>query len=131
MVQQSMKVSDAGHQLLYDIYLSPFQDRGVFLLLIATYPGSVNQGNENVGLEGLVQGIVNHQADNQLVFSDFAEFMGRPAINFLVQSGSNYFRGHAIMVGNKLYLIAMEGKKDSLDEKTFERFMKSFKLLNT
>lgn len=130
LVQQSMKVSEAGHKLLYDIYLSPFQNRGVFLLLIATYPGTLNEGSENIGLEGLVKGIVSHHADNQLVFSDFVEFMGRPAVNFLVQSGSNYFRGQAIMVGNKLYLIAMEGKKGELDEKVFGRFMKSFKLLS-
>jgi hypothetical protein len=128
IVQQSMNVSEAGHKLLYDIYLAPFQDRGVFLLLIATYPGQLEGGHESAGLEGLVQGIVSHHLDNQLVFSNFVEFMGVPAISFLVQSGSNYFRGHALMVGNKLYLIAMEGKKGDLDEKTFNRFMQSFKL---
>lgn len=130
MVQQSMKVSEEGHKLLYDIYLAPNQNRGVFLLLIATYPGHLNEGNEIAGLEGLVNGIVSHHVDNQLVFADVVEFMGRPAVNFLVQSGSNYFRGHALMVGNKLYLIAMEGKKGDLDEPVFNRFMKSFKLLN-
>lgn len=129
MMQQSINVSEAGHKLLYDIYLAPFQNRGVFLLLIATYPGAVNTGNENIGLEGLVQGIVSHHQDNQLVFSDFVDFMGKPSISFLVQSGSNYFRGQAVMVGNKLYLIAMEGKKGELDETIFSRFMKSFKLL--
>jgi hypothetical protein len=129
LVQQSMKVSEAGHQLVYDIYLAPFQNRGVFLLLIATYPGPVHQGNEGVGLEGLVQGIVNHHVDNQLIFANGAELMGRPAIDFLVQSGSNYFRGYALMVGNKLYLIAMEGKKGELDETVFSRFMQSFKLI--
>jgi hypothetical protein len=130
MIQQSMQVSEAGHRLLYDIYLAPFQDRGVFLLLIATYPGPLNQGNEMAGLEGLVKGITSHHMDNQLVFSNSVEFLGLPAINFLVQSGANYFRGHAFMVGNKLYLIAMEGRKGELDEATFNRFMNSFKFLN-
>lgn len=128
VVQQSMKVSETGHKLLYDIYLAPHQAKGVFLLLIATYPGNLGEGNEIAGLEGLVKGIVSHHADNQLIFSDVVEFMGRPAVNFLVQSGSNYFRGHALMVGNKLYLIAMEGKKGELDEPVFDRFLKSFQL---
>jgi len=35
-----------------------------------------------------------------------------------------------LMVGNKLYLIAMEGKKGELDEQIFNRFMKSFQLLS-
>jgi hypothetical protein len=130
IVQQSMKISEAGHRLFYDIYLSPFQDRGVVLLLIATYPGAISEENEMLGLEGLVKGIVSHHADNQLIFSDFVELMGHPSINFLVQSSSSYFRGRALMVGNKLYLIAMEGKKGELDETIFNRFMKSFKILS-
>ena len=131
LLEQSMNISEAGHKLLYDIYLAPFQNRGVFLLLIATYPASLKEGHETVGLEGLVNGIVGHHIDNELIFSNTVEFMGKPAINFLVQSGSNYFRGHAVMIGNKLYLIAMEGKKGDLDEQTFSRFMKSFRILQS
>jgi uncharacterized caspase-like protein len=56
------------------------------------------------------------------------EHSGHPALNFLVQSFSNYFRGHAMMSGNKLYLIAMEGRKADLDEKMFSQFLRSFQL---
>ena len=50
-------------------------------------------------------------------------------MNFLVQSGKSYFRGQALMVGNKLFLIAMEGRKGTLQEAIFTRFLKSFQLL--
>ena len=58
------------------------------------------------------------------------EIDGHPAMNFLVQSDLSYFRGQALMVGNKLFLIAMEGKKGSLEEKIFLRFVKSFQILS-
>jgi hypothetical protein len=129
MVQQSLKLSESGAKLNYDIYLAPFEDKGVFLLLIATYPLPMAGGHEVAGLDGLLKGIVGHAPDNVLVFSDLIDYHGHPAMNFLVQSGKSYFRGQAFMVGNKLFLIAMEGRKGTMQEAIFGRFLKSFQLL--
>jgi hypothetical protein len=128
MIQQSLPLADGTQKLNYDVYIAPFEDRGVFLLLIATYPSPLPGGHEMAGLEGLLNGIVGHHPDNQLVFADLTKLGGHPAVNFLVQNGRSYFRGQALMVGNKLYLIAMEGIRDELDEKTFTKFLKSFQL---
>jgi hypothetical protein len=127
LVQQSLRVAD-GQLLKYDIYLAPFEEKGVFMLLVATYPQTLPGGHEVAGLEGLLKGLVGHNAENKLVFAHLVDYAGRPAMNFLVQSLSNYFRGQAMMSGNKLFLIAMEGRKTDLDEKTFTRFLESFKL---
>lgn len=118
-----------GQKLLYDVYLSPFETKGVFLLLVATYPTELLKGHEIAGIEGLLQGIINHHPENALVFSNFVQINGNPAMNFLVQNGQSYFRGQAVMVGNKLYLLAMEGKKEFLEESTFIQFVKSFQLI--
>jgi hypothetical protein len=128
MIQQSLPLADGAGKLTYDVYLAPHEDKGVFLLLVATYPAPLTAGNEVAGLEGLLKGIVNHSPDNQLVFADLTEIVGHPAMNFLVEGGNSYFRGHALMVGNKLYLIAMEGHKGFMDEAVYMRFLKSFKL---
>lgn len=127
LVQQSLKVAD-GKTLQYDIYLAPYEEKGVFMLLVATYPQALSGGHEVAGLEGLLKGIVGHSPDNKLIYANLLEHAGKPSLNFLVQSLSNYFRGHALMSGNKLFLIAMEGRKTDLDEKMFSRFMQSFSL---
>lgn len=129
LVQQSLKLSESGERLNYDVYLAPFEDKGVFLLLVATYPHALAGGHEVAGLEGLLKGIVGHHADNALVYSKLIDLNGRPAMDFLVQSGKSYFRGQALMVGNKLFLIAMEGRKGTMEEGTFAKFVKSFSLL--
>lgn len=129
LVQQSLKLSEGNDRLNYDVYLAPFEDKGVFLLLIATYPRPLAGGHEVAGLEGLLRGIVGHHSDNQLVFANLLQYAQHPALNFLVQSSSSYFRGQALMVGNKLYLIAMEGRRPALDEETFVKFLQSFQLL--
>lgn len=129
LLQQSLKLNEAGHRLHYDIYLAPFEDKGMCLLLIATYPTALPGGHEVAGLEGLVRGIVGHNPENKLIFADLKEFAGHPAMDFLVQSGSSYFRGHAVMVGNKLFLVAMEGKLAERNEPIFIHYLKSFKLL--
>ena len=128
MVQQSFQVSDDGLRLHYDVYIAPFEDKGVCLLLIAQYPLPITKGHELNGLEGLLNGIIGHSEDNKLTFAKIIELQGTPGIDFLVHSKSNYFRGLAFMMGSKLYLIAMEGKKEHLNEKIFERFSQSFQL---
>ncbi len=129
MIQQSLPLADGINRLSYDVYLAPHEDKGVFLLLIATYPMPLSGGHEVAGLEGLLSGILNHNPENQLVYADLIELQGHPAMDFLVEGGNSYFRGEAIMIGSKLYLIAMEGVKGKMDELAFNRFLKSFQLL--
>ena len=129
MIQQSLPLADGVNRLSYDVYLAPHEDRGVFLLLIATYPMSLSGGHEIAGLEGLLSGILNHNPENQLVYANLIELQGHSAMDFLVEGGSSYFRGQAVMIGSKLYLIAMEGVKGTVDAPAFNQFLKSFQLL--
>jgi hypothetical protein len=128
MVQQSLNVSEKGHKLLYDVYLAPLKGQSLCLLLVATYPFPLKEGHEIAGLEGLLRGIVGNNPENKLVFANVLEHRGHPVVDFLVQSPTSYFRGHALMVENKLYLIAIEGKQGELDEGAFSRFTESFSL---
>lgn len=128
LIQQSFNLAE-GQKLLYDVYVAPFENKGVFLLLVATYPMPLAGGHEMAGLEALLKGIVAHHADNVLEFAEKIEWNGYQAIHFLVRGGTNYFRGQALMVGNKLFLIAMEGREDGREEALFSRFVHSFQLL--
>ena len=129
MIQQSLPLAEGMGRLTYDVYLAPHEDKGVFLLLIATYPAPLTEGHEIAGLEGLLSGIVNHNPENELVFADMNNLLGHPAMNFLVEGGNSYFRGQAIMVGNKLYLVAMEGLKGKMNETVYKKFLESFRLM--
>ena len=129
LIQQKLKVDGTDQHLTYDVYLAPFQNRGVCLLLIAQYPSEIPSGQEMQGLQALVKGIVSKDAENKLVFAEPVSFQQFPALNFLVQNGKNYFRAQAVMVKSKLYMIAMEGGKGHFDESFFQVFLRSFQLL--
>lgn len=129
LIQQSLKVEGTEARLTYDVYLAPLLNRGVCLLLIAQYPTEIPAGQEMLGLQALVKGILSKDADNKLIFSESSASQKFPTLNFLVQNGKNYFRAQAVMVGSKLYMIAMEGGKVHFDESLFQVFVKSFKLL--
>jgi len=129
MVEQKLKLNQEGMHLAYDVYLAPYREHSVCVLLVAQYPKPVPPGSEMLGLEGLLNGIISQHPDNRLVFSESVQMQGLPALNFMVESGKNFFRGQAVMVGNKLYMIAMEGIKQRFEEKTFQRFLQSFQLL--
>jgi hypothetical protein len=129
VIEQKLKLNHEGLHLTYDVYLAPYQEHSICLLLVAQYPKALPPGAEQLGLEGLLKGILNQHPENEMVFSEMIQLQGFPAINFMVQSGKNFFRGQAVMVGNKLYMIAMEGIKQKFEESTFQRFLKSFQLI--
>jgi hypothetical protein len=127
LVEQALNLPE-GQTLFYDVYLAPFENKGVFLFLVASYPATLSPGQENMGVEGLLKGIVGHRPDNKLIFANAIQIQGYTGTTFLVQSETHYFRGQALMVGNKLFLIAMEGKKEFAVEPLFLQFAKSFRL---
>lgn len=128
LIQQSLNVSEQGHKLTYDVYIAPLNGKSLCLLLEAVYPYALKSGHELAGIEGLLNGILGQSPDNQLVFAKILEQSGHPSVDFLVQSSTSYFRGQALMVGNKLYLVAIEGKVGELDEALFTQFVQSFSL---
>jgi len=129
VMQQKIPVGQGGKHLFYDMYVAPFEEKGLFLLLVATYPEPIPQGGQEVaGLQGLVRGILGQHPENRLVFGEMGTLLGHPSVSFLIESKTSYFRGQALVVGNKLFLIAMEGIKGSLDEAIFKHFVKSFQL---
>lgn len=130
MVEQKLKLNHENLYLSYDVYLAPYREHAICLLLVALYPKELSAGSEATGLEGLMKGILNQHPDNQLVFADMSKLQGFPSINFMVQSGNHCFRAQAVMVKNRLFMIAMEGSKDHFEEAVFQRFLKSFKLTN-
>ena len=128
MIEQKLKLNEEGLHLAYDVYLAPYSEHAICVLLVAQYPKPIPQGSEKIGLEGLLKGIVSQHPDNRLVFAKMVQMQGFPALNFKVESGKNFFRGQAVMVGSKLYMIAMEGVKQSFEESVFQRFLQSFHL---
>lgn len=129
MVEQKLKVDNDGSEMHYDVYLAPYSEHAICLLLVAEYPKPLMPGSEMLGLEGLLKGILNQHPDNKLVFAKMGKFQGYPAINFLIQSGEHFFRGHAVMANSKLFMIAMEGVQKHFEESIFQKFLKSFQLL--
>lgn len=129
-VQQSIKLNEEGHQLIYDLYIAPLNNDTLCLLLIATYPNSLTPGSEPAALQALLQGLLNHNPENQLRFAKPSQHKAHPALDFLIQSSNSYFRAFSVMVGNKLYLIAMEGHDTVFNEAQFAKFIESFQLGN-
>jgi hypothetical protein len=102
------------------------EKKSVFLLLIAQYPDFVDQSYAQVSLEGFLNGILANNPGNQLLFADLLLVGGYEALDFFIRTGSVYFKGRAIMVKNKLYLMAMECEVQNYDETKYNYFVSSF-----
>lgn len=131
LVQQRLPLAGTNQTLTYDIYIAPFNEKNLCLFLIATYPMALPAGQEEAGLKGLIRGIVGHSPSNKLLYANMIDHKGYPAVDFQVESPTSIFRGQALIVGNKLYLIAVEGHLDGFNESAFSAFLKSFLLLKS
>jgi hypothetical protein len=126
VIRQSVPITEEGDLLHYDVYIAPLSEKSLCLFLEATYPFELKQGKELEGIEGLLSGILGQNPDNQLKFAKLVEHDGVPGMDFLIHSKGAYFRGKALMQGNKLFLIAIEGKNGQVDEASFSKFSQSF-----
>lgn len=125
-VSEKMSMPDGGYELKYDAYIATLEQHSVFMLLVAQYPDFVDESYAHVGLESFLNGILNHNPGNQLIFADLVLVNGHEAIEFFIRTGNIYFKGRALMVKNSLYLLAMECEIVKYDEKNYNHFINSF-----
>lgn len=126
-ISEKMNVPEEGYDLKYDAYISSFDKKSVYMLLIAQYPEFVDQSLAQASLEGFLNGILSNNPGNQLLFADMLLVEGHPALDFFIRTGGIYFKGRAIMVKNQLFLMAMECEVQNYDEGKYNYFVSSFK----
>ena len=127
-VKQIMPFAEEGYDLRYDVYVSVFERKAVYLLLVAQYPPFFNESQANMGLESFLNGLIQQNPENNLIFADLTEVQGHKALDFFIQSKKIYFRGRAVMANNNLYLLAMECNQKNYLENHFNHFINSFQL---
>jgi hypothetical protein len=129
-ISEKMSVAEQGYELKYDAYISSIDKKSVYMLLIAQYPQFVDKSLAQASLEGFLNGILTNNPGNQLLFADMLLVDGKPALDFFIRTGGIYFKGRAIMVGNQLYLMAMECEVQNYDEGRYNYFVSSFRFSN-
>lgn len=127
-VSQMLPVPEEGYNLKYDVYVSPHQQKAVYMMLIAQYPDYVDEQYADQGLESFLNGILSQNPNNQLVFADITEVQGHKALDFFIETDGVFFKGRAVMAQNNLYLLAMECQKAQYEDAHFAHFIESFKL---
>jgi hypothetical protein len=123
-----MKIDEDGTELKYDAYISAENAETVFMLLVAEYPDFVDDEFAQMSLEAFLNGIVSHGSGAQLLFSDLVLVQGHEGMDFFVRTGSNYFKGRAVIAKKQLYLMAMECKVADYNEPRYNAFINSFLL---
>lgn len=112
----------------YDAYVASPDDLSTYMLLITHYPDFVDETYAKIGLETFLNGVLNEDSSNELISASMKMVGPNEALDFLIKSGTQFFKGRAIIAKNKLYLMALEVEIPSYNETHFERFVTSFNL---
>src|SRR3990167_2592895 len=127
-VKQVMPFPEQGYNLRYDVYVSAFEKKAVYMMLIAEYPPFINESYAELSLESFLNGIVTQNVNNKLIFADLTEVQGHKALYFFIEAKGVDFKGRAIMSKNYLYLLAMECEMKNYLEDHYKHFIGSFNL---
>ena len=119
---------DGAEALRYDAYMAPGKDELVYLLLVAHYPFAMSSDEALHSLESFLNGLIANHPSSQLVSADLRLVDGREVLDFFLRNGSLCFKGRVFMVESTLYLLAVEGEIQTLDEAELTHFLGSFKL---
>ncbi len=127
-LQQKMPMKGQEKDLQYYVYVADHQRKEVFMVLIAQYPGEVNQEHAVKNLEHFLNTLIAQNHKNRLLFADLVEVQGYPGMDFFIRTDQVYFKGRAIQANNTLYLLAMECEIPNYQEEHFKYFIESFEL---
>lgn len=128
-VQETLKLKSGKIAIKYDAYIAEQGIHALYMVLIAEYPKTDVKPNPKNGLEGFLKGILSHNSSSELKASEWHTFQGNTAVDFLVDNNGVMMKGRAVMVGNCLYLIAMESHEMHYKEENFNFFVSSFEFV--
>ena len=127
-LQQKMPMKGQDNDLQYYVYVADHQRKEVFMVLIAQYPGEVNQEHAPKNLEHFLNTLIAQNHKNRLLFADLVDVQGYPGMDFHIRTDQVYFKGRVIQKNSTLYLLAMECEIPNYQEDHFNYFIKSFEL---
>ena len=81
-----MPVPEEGYDLRYDVYVSAFEKKAVYMMLVAQYPPFMNESYVEESLESFLNGLVMQNQDNKLIFADITVVQGYKALDFFIDS---------------------------------------------
>lgn len=126
-MRQVLSDPQTGEHMNYDVYLSAFDKKAVYMVLIANYPKPVDVSSSVQGLENFLNGLLSQNPHNKLLFADITSIDGCKALDFIIESKGVLFQGRAILSANNMYLLAMECQRENYLDKHYKFFIESFK----
>lgn len=128
ITQEKETAEDADGAINFDINASNLDNsRYVVAYSEALEPSKVE--NPERFLEKAQQTIVDDEFGFRIIANDAIEFDGFPGKQFQTRSDEETFVFRLILVGDRLYVLAVNQPNDNLSENTINQFFQSFQLL--
>lgn len=127
-IQQKMPMKGGQNDLQYYVYVADHERKEVFMVLVAKYPGVVDNESAVKNLEHFLNTLLAQNPSNRLLFADLISVQGFTGMDFFIRTEQVYFKGRAIQANNSLYLLAMECEIPNYTEEHYNFFIESFEL---
>lgn len=129
-LEQTIDIPKSDLKITYETYLSEPSDNSVFVISVWNYPAEIDMSKPEVNLQDGFGGMLSALPGSEVEDMKMTEVDGFKALEFLVKNEDIYFQGKLILVHNTLYQVFTVYKSSVDMDKSYSKFIDSFKLLN-
>lgn len=130
-VRDVVDIPDTKLKRYYEVYASEEKDSTVYMISVITYPKEFDTKNPEELLDGIIREFSASRPDNKLGNVEKNHQEIPPNSDFTIENGEFTIKGHALVKDQTMIVLSCIAPKDLFNEKEYEMFIKSFKLLNT
>jgi hypothetical protein len=128
---EELKIPDSTDTISYNSYTLETLEGVSYTVNVATYPNTVDVSNSDIILQNILNGTVDSNENNELIYSNLEYFSGYRSIDFLIQNkNTGMMKGKFIIKNRTVYQIFYTYQSANYNENFYNKFINSFEILN-
>lgn len=117
--------ADTKMTLSYDAYYAKGATDFETMVFVIQYPSEIANNQKDDVYRGVLQGFINHYANNRLVYFKPVLAQQNQGIEFIVQNDKQFFLGRAFIKGNQLFFLIFQCRSLQTNQQSYQNFVES------
>ncbi len=114
----------------YDMFVAEKEDGTTLMISLISYPGGLETTSSYTLLESVLNEMLNANQNSKLVSQGKSKFLNHDSLDFVISNQDVNIESKTFVDGNTLYILSFVAKGAKFDQKEYEYFIQSFKLLS-
>lgn len=126
--KQAVALADSNKKRRYEMFASEKMDGSLFMISLITYPSESNMSDSQEILKGVVEEVMQGNAENHLNQLDLTTFHDHQALKFDIKNKEFNVQGLTFLIDKIVYLLVYVAHQENVNAEDFKYFINSFEI---